>query len=74
MLCLIKYTSNKHIVMVRMLASSVVYGGFKPLSGQTKSVKLVLDASLLSTNINGERTKTGWLGIRILCTSELLFQ
>jgi hypothetical protein len=46
--------------MVRMLASSVVYGGFKPLSGQTKSVKLVLDASLLSTNINGERTKTGW--------------
>ena len=55
--------------MVSMLASSVVYGGFKPLSGQTKSVKLVLDASLLSTNINGERTKTGWLGIRILCPS-----
>jgi hypothetical protein len=32
--------------MVRMLASSVVYGGFKPLSGQTKFVKLVF------TNLN----------------------
>ena len=31
--------------------------------------RLVFVASPLSTQHNGERAKTGWLGIRIMCTS-----
>jgi hypothetical protein len=30
---------------------------------------LVFVASPLSTHYQGERTKTGWLGIRIMCPS-----
>jgi hypothetical protein len=37
---------------------------FKP-----KTMKLVFVASLLSTQHWGERAKTGWLGIRIMCPS-----
>jgi hypothetical protein len=31
--------------------------------------KLIFDASPLRTHHSGERTKTGWLGIRIVCPS-----
>jgi len=34
-----------------------------------KTIKLVCVASPLSTQHKGERTKTGWLGIRIMCPS-----
>ena len=42
-------------------------------SWQTKDYKLVFFASLLSTQHSGERAKTGWLGIRIMCTSGSTF-
>ena len=35
-------------VMVSVLASSAIYRGFKPRSGQTKTTQLVFVASLLS--------------------------
>ena len=50
-----------------MLASSAVYRGFEPRSGQP--IKLVFAASPLSTQHEGVRAKTGWLGIRIMCPS-----
>ena len=34
-----------------------------------KTIKLVLVASPLSTQRQGERAKTGWPGIRIMCTN-----
>ena len=33
-----------------------------------KTIKLVFVASPLSTQNKGERARTGWLGIRIMCT------
>jgi hypothetical protein len=36
-----------------------------------RTMTLVLATSLLSTQHKGEMTKTGWLGIRIMCPSEL---
>jgi len=32
-------------------------------------IKLVIVAFLLNTQHQGERAKTGWLGIRIMCLS-----
>ena len=59
--------------MVSVLASGVVDRGFEPWSGQTKkTIKLVFVASPLSTQHKGERAKTGWLGIRIMCPSGAL--
>ena len=34
-----------------------------------KTIKLVFVASPLSTQNEGEKAKTGWLGIRIMCPS-----
>ena len=48
--------------MISMLVLSVADRGFEPRLGQPKTIQLVCVASLL-------RAKTGWLGIRILCTS-----
>ena len=57
-------------VMVSVLTYSVVYPGFEPRSGQTKDyIQLVFVASPLSTQHEGERAKTCWLGIRIVCPS-----
>ena len=55
--------------MVGVLASSAVYRGFNPRLGQTKDYKLVFVASSLSTQHQGVRAKTGWLGISIMCPS-----
>jgi hypothetical protein len=49
--------------------STAVDRGFEPRSGQTKDYKLVFVASPLSTHYYGERVKTGWLGIRLMCPS-----
>jgi hypothetical protein len=49
---------------------SVVDRGFEPRSGKTKTIKLVLVASPLSTQHYVERAKTGWLGIGIMSPSE----
>ena len=55
--------------MVSVLASSAVDRGFEPGRVKPKTMKLVFVAFLQSTQHLGERTKTSWLGIRILCPS-----
>ena len=49
------------MVMVSVLASSAVDRGF-----ESRSIQLVCVASLLSTQNQGVRAKTGRLGIRII--------
>jgi hypothetical protein len=49
-------------VMISVLVLSVADRGFEPRLGQPKTIQLVCVASLL-------RAKTGWIGIRIMCTS-----
>ena len=49
-------------VMISVLVLSVADRGFEPWLGQPKTIQLACVASLL-------RAKTGWLGIRIMCTS-----
>ena len=56
-------------IKVRVLASNAVDRGCEPQSGQTKVYKMVFVASPLSTGHSGERAKTGWLRIRIICPS-----
>jgi hypothetical protein len=53
--------------MVSVLASSAV--GSSTGRVNPKTIKLVFVASTLSTQYKGERAKTVWLGIRIMCTS-----
>jgi hypothetical protein len=55
--------------VVSVLASSAVDRGFEPGRVKQKTMKLVFVAFLQSTQHLGERTKTSWLGIRILCPS-----
>ena len=55
--------------MVSVLASSEVDRGFEPRSGQTKDCKIGIFASPLNTQHYGERAKTGWLGMKIMCLS-----
>ena len=55
--------------MVSVFVSSVVDCEFEPRLVKTKTIKLVFVASPLSTQHLGERTKTSWLGIRIMCPS-----
>jgi hypothetical protein len=57
--------------MVSSLASSAVDRGLNPRSSQTIDyIQLVYVAFPLSTQHEGERTKNGWLGIRIMWPSE----
>ena len=56
-------------IMVSVLASCVVDRGFEPQSGQTKDYKIGIVASPLSMQHYGERAKTGWFRIRIMCQS-----
>jgi hypothetical protein len=46
--------------MVNVLASSAIDRGFVPWSGKTKNYKI---------GIRWFSAKTGWLGIRIMCSS-----
>ena len=57
------------VVIVSVIASSVVGRGFELRSGKPKSNKLLFVTSPLSTQHWGERAKTGWLGIRIMCSN-----
>jgi len=52
-------------VIVSVLASSAVDCWFETRSGQTKDYKIV--TSMQITQHLGVKSKTGWLGIRILC-------
>jgi len=54
--------------MVSVLSSGVVDYGFEPRLGQTKYNKIGICASPLSTQHEGVRATTGWLGIMIMCT------
>ena len=52
-----------------MIGQSVIDHGFEPDWIKQKTITLVFVASLLSTQHYGQRAKTGWLGIRIICQS-----
>ena len=58
-----------HRVTLKRHEHHVVWKSRWTRSGQTKTIKLVFDASPLSTQQKRERSKTGWLGIRIMCLS-----
>ena len=53
--------------MVRALASSTVDRGFKPRWGQTKDYKIGICCFSAKHTALRRKTKTGWLGIRIIC-------
>ena len=55
--------------MVSVFTSSVVDRGSNPDWVKPKTIKLVFVASWLSTQHWGERARTGWLEIRIMCPS-----
>ena len=54
-------------VMVNVLALSEVDLGFSSGWVKPTTMKLVFVASPLRTQYYGKGTKTGWLGIRIMC-------
>jgi len=56
-------------IMANMLASSSVDLDSSPGLVKSYTLKLVFVASPLSMQYYGVRTKTGWLGIRIMCPS-----
>ena len=56
-------------IKIGVLASSAVDRGCEPQSVKPKSIKLIFVASPLTMRHSGERTKTGWLWIRIMCQS-----
>ena len=56
-------------VMVSVLASSAVDGGFKLRSGQTKDYEIGI--VLFSAKHTALRRNTGWLKIRIMCSSRV---
>jgi hypothetical protein len=55
--------------MVSGFTSSAVDRGFTPSRVKPNTIQLVRVASPLSTQHSGERAKTDWLGIRIMCPS-----
>ena len=57
-------------VMVSVIASITMDRRFEyTVQVKLKTIKLESVASSLSTQHQWERAKTGWLGIRIMCTS-----
>ena len=56
-------------VMVSVLASSAINCGYELGLVKQKNIKLIFVASPLRTQHYGEKAKTGWLGIRIMCPS-----
>jgi hypothetical protein len=56
-------------VMVSVLTTSAVDRGFKPRSGQTQEYKIGICCFSAKHAALGERAKTGWLRIRIMCPS-----
>ena len=59
-------------VNVRVLASCAVDRWFELDPDKPKPMNLVCVASQLSTQHEGERAKTGWLRIRIMCPSRAI--
>ena len=60
-------------VMVCVLAWSVVDHRLKPNQVKPKTIKFAFAASPLSMHHYGERAKTGWFRIRIMCPSVVTF-
>ena len=54
-------------VLISVLASSAVDRGFERRSGQTKNYKSGICCFSAKHAALGERAKSGWLGIRIMC-------
>ena len=57
-----------------MLFSRVVDRGFEPPTGQTNDYDIGICFFPQSMHHSGERAKTGWLGIRIMCPSGATYQ
>jgi hypothetical protein len=55
--------------MVSVLASSAVDREFEPRSGQTKDYEIRICFFSAKQAALGRKSKTGWLGIRIMCPS-----
>jgi hypothetical protein len=60
-------------VMVSVLTSSAVDRGFEPRSGQTKNYKIGMCCFSAKHAALRRKSKTGWLGIRIMCPSGATF-
>jgi hypothetical protein len=56
-------------VMVSVLTSSTVDCGYEPRSSQTKDYEIGICCFSARHAALGEKAKTGWLGIRIMCQS-----
>ena len=56
-------------VMVSVLVSSAVDRGFEPRSGQTREYKIGICCFSAKHTALRRKSKTGWLGIRIMCPS-----
>ena len=55
--------------MVGVHVLSVIHLEFEPQSDQTNNYKIVICCFSAKNAALGERTKSGWLGIRIMCPS-----
>jgi hypothetical protein len=58
------------VVIVSVLIFSFVYRGFLTLSIQTKDYEIGICCFFAKYTLLRRKTKTGWLGIRIMCLSE----
>jgi hypothetical protein len=63
------YFSSDYIIIQLLILQVVDMGAILTKGKPILTLKLVFVASLLSTQHKGERAKTGWLGIRIMCPS-----
>jgi len=54
-----------------LVGSSAKDGGFELLSGKTKDYEIGICCFPAKHAAEGGRTKTGWIGIRIMCSSGL---
>ena len=55
--------------MVRVLVLSAVDLGVDPVRVSLRTMRLACVASPISTQHQRKRSKTGWIGIRIMCPS-----
>ena len=62
-----KCTDCLNGVMIRLLATSAKGPGFYPQYGQTKTLKFVFAASLLSMQYLGVRANIGQSRVRLMC-------
>jgi len=61
------YCETNRVSLEMVIVSSVVDRVFEPRSVQTKDYKIDICCFSANTQHLGERAKTGWLGISIMC-------